>query len=180
MNRVLCRILLSISLTWILGCKSKTDDSQPIRDGIIKHINSLKGLDVSLMEITVVNSTIDGDRAQAQVEIRPKSEQAGTASMQLTYLLEKRGSDWVVVKSQAAGGTMEHPTGGAMPSGSVQGDQLPPGHPPVSGNAAGATATHSNFGDLMRSTQPPATAPAQAAPPANPSSTNSPSTNTRP
>jgi hypothetical protein len=180
MNRVLCRSLLSISLIWILGCKSKTDDSQAIRDGIVKHINSLKGLDVNLMEITVVNSTIDGDRAQAQVEIRPKSEQAGTASMQLTYLLQKRGSDWVVVKSQAAGGTMEHPTSGVMPGGSMQGDQLPPGHPPVGGNAAGTTATHSNFSDLMRSTQPPANAPAQTAPPANAPPTNSPSTYTHP
>jgi hypothetical protein len=153
--------LLTLLLIGLSGCKSKTNDSQAIRDGIVKHIASLKGLDISRMQIDVVKETVDGNQAEAQVEIRPKSEQSGTASMQLNYSLEKRGSEWVVVKSQAAGGSMDHPVGGAMPGGAVPGGALPPGHPAVSGNGG---ATHSNFSDLMRSAQPPAqqTQPAPA------------------
>ncbi len=156
MTRALSIALLALSLLGLLSCKSKTDDTQGIRDGVVKHIASLQGLDINRMQIDVVKTTLDGNQAQAQVEIRPKSEQPGTASMQLNYSLEKRGDEWVVVKSQAAGGTMDHPVGGAMPTGAAPGGALPPGHPAVNGNGA---ATHSNFSDIMRSAQPPAQQP---------------------
>jgi hypothetical protein len=158
MTRGLSIGLFTLSLISLLGCKARTDDTQGIRDGVVKHIASLQGLDINRMQIDVVKATVDGNQAQAQVEIRPKSEQSGTASMQLNYSLEKRGDEWVVVKSQAAGGTLDHPVGGAMPSGTTPGGALPPGHPAVGASGNGA-ATHSNFSDIMRSAQPPAQQP---------------------
>jgi len=55
--------------------------------------------------------------AQAQVEIRLKNSPPDGASMKLSYNLEKRGEEWAVVKSQPAGGTMQHPAPGEMPAG---------------------------------------------------------------
>ena len=71
--------------------------------------------------------------------------------MQVAYNMEKRDGAWVVKKTQAAGGTIEHPAPGANPhqsqnvhsgglpnindilnpTGASAPGALPPGHPPL-------------------------------------------------
>ena len=81
--------------------------------------------------------------------------------MNLSYNMEKRGDDWVVLKGAPAGGTLQHPAPGDMPSGS---GSLPPGHPATGGSPSGQV--HPDFNEIMKSTQPPAQQPAPA--PSNP------------
>jgi hypothetical protein len=157
MKRTLSTAILGISLLLTGGCKSKPDDQQAIRAGVINYLNSLKSLNVSAMDIAITQTTMNGNRAEAKVEVRPKGSAGGDASMQLTYNLEKRGEEWVVVKSQPSGGTMQHPGPGQMPPGGA----MPPGHPNVSGSGAQAPSDHSDFSEIMKSTQPP---PQQALP----------------
>jgi hypothetical protein len=150
-NRVFLPTILATSLFFAGACKSKPDDQQAIRTGVINYLNSLKSLNVSAMDIAVTQTTMNGNQAEARVEVRPKGGTGRDPSMQLTYNLEKRGEEWVVVKSQPSGGTMQHPGPGQMPPGGT----MPPGHPSVSGSGAQAPSGHSDFGEIMKSTQPP-------------------------
>jgi hypothetical protein len=109
------------------------------------------------MDINVTQATVNGNQAQAQVEIRLKNGPPDGASMKLSYNLEKRGEEWAVVKSQSAGGTMQHPAPGEMPPGG-----MPPGHPNVNGTTGQAPAGHPSFDDILKSTQPPAPAASPA------------------
>jgi hypothetical protein len=150
--RALSSTILGVSLLFVGACsKAKPDDQQAIRTGVINYLNSLKSLNLSAMDITVTQTTLNGNQAEAKVEVRPKAGTAGDPSMQLTYNLEKRGEEWVVIKSQPNGGSMQHPGPGQMPPGGT----MPPGHPNASGGGGQASSGHSDFGEIMKSTQPP-------------------------
>jgi len=160
MKRTFFAALLGATLLFAGACKTKPDDKEAIRAGIIQYLGSLNSLNVSAMDINVTQATVNGNQAQAQVEIRLKNGPPDGASMNLSYTLEKRGTEWVVVKSQPTGGTMQHPAPGAMPPGG-----LPPGHPDVSGSAGQAPTGHPDFNGILKSAQPPAQqAPAAPSP----------------
>jgi hypothetical protein len=158
MNRAFFAALLSATLLFAGACRSKVDDKEAIRAGIIKYLGSLNTLNLSAMDINVTQASVNGNQAQAQVEIRLKNSPPDGASMKLSYNLEKRGEEWAVVKSQPAGGTMQHPAPGEMPAGG-----MPPGHPNVNGSAGQAPAGQPDFNGILKSAQPPAAqAPATA------------------
>lgn len=151
MKRAFFAALLAAAMLFAGACKSKPDDKEAIRAGVVKYLGSLNSLNVSAMDINVTQATLNGNQAQAQVEIRLKNGPPDGASMKLSYNLEKRGDEWAVVKSQPAGGTMQHPAPGEMPAGG-----MPPGHPNVNGAPGQAPAGHPSFDDIMKSAQPPA------------------------
>jgi hypothetical protein len=152
MNRAFWAALLAGWLLVTDGCKAKTDETPAIRDGVIKHIAGMNGLNVNNMTITVTKATIDGDKAHADVDIRARSGDPNAPAMQLAYELQKQGNEWVVLKGQATGG-MQHPTAGEMPP--PQGN-LPPGHPSTDGASGQMPADHPDFNAIMNSAQPPA------------------------
>ena len=93
MNRALTATLLGALWIVTVGCKSKTDDRDAIRTGVIKYLTSLNMLNINAMDIKVTQATVKGNQAQAQVEIRAKSGDPAGSSMQLNYSLEKRGDE---------------------------------------------------------------------------------------
>ena len=151
MNRAFFAALLSGFLLLAGGCKSKTENKDAIRDGVVKHIAEMKGLNVNNMTITVTKATINGDKAQADVDIRAKNSDPGAPAMQLTYDMQKQGDEWVVLKVQPTGG-MQHPAPGEMPP---QGS-MPPGHPATGGTSGQMPANHPDFNSILNSAQPPA------------------------
>jgi len=157
MKRAFFTGLLGMTLLFAGACKSKVADTEAIRAGIIKYLGSVNTLNVSAMEIKITQATVNGNQAQAQVEIRLKNSPPDGPSMKLSYNLEKRGEEWTVVKSQPAGGTMQHPAPGEMPQGG-----LPPGHPNVNGTAGQTPAGHPDFNGILKSAQPPAAQPPAA------------------
>ena len=164
MNRSILASLLGALLLCTAACKSqKADDKEAIRRGVVTYLTSLKGLNIPNMDIAVTQYSVNGNQAQAQVEIRAKNGDPNGGMMQLAYNLEKRGEQWVVVKSQPAGGTLQHPGPGEMP----QGGNMPAGHPGASGGAG--QPVHSDLNEIMKSAQPPAQQPAPASnPPSKP------------
>jgi hypothetical protein len=167
MNRLGIAALLGASLLVAGGCQSKADNRDAIRDGVVKHIAGMKGLNVNNMNITVTKTTITGDKAQANVEIRAKNGDPGAPAMQVAYELQKQGEEWVVLKGQATGG-MQHPTAGEMPAGN-----LPPGHPATGGANGQMPPNHPDFNSILNGAQPPPQQPSSgqepAQAPANPS-----------
>jgi hypothetical protein len=146
MNRVFLAALLGALLA-TSACKAKPDANEAIRAGVVKYLISLKGLNIPNMNIKLMKVSIDGNHAHAEVEIRAKNDSAGM--MQLSYVLEKRGEEWVVLKSQPAGGNLQRPAGGEMPGA----EGMPPGHPAV-GGAAGGHA-HPDLDEIMKTAPPP-------------------------
>lgn len=144
------------------GCRQRSD-AEAIRAGIREHLVALKTLDLNAMDINVANVAIHGNQAEAQAEFRPKTGAPAGAEMRVSYVLEKRDGNWVVLKTQAVGGVIEHPAPGANPHQSDQPNALhglpnfrdilppnpdstpplPPGHPPVNPSPAPRDSTAS-------------------------------------
>src|SRR5260370_22947879 len=152
MNRAFLAALLGALLLCTVACKAQMAvDKEAIRQGVVTYLTSMKGVNIPNMDIAVTHYSVNGNQAQAQVEIRAKNGDASGGMMQLAYNLEKRGDQWVVVRSQPAGGTLQHPGPGEIPPGAT----MPPGHPGVSGSSAGQPV-HSDLNEIIRSPQPPA------------------------
>ena len=149
-------------LVLFAGCKKQESDADGVRAGINKHLLSLKTINLGAMDMNVINVSVQGNEAQAQVEFKPKSGGPPGAGMQVSYSLQKQNGQWVVQNTQAAGGSIQHPAPGEnpqtnpgppsqgsmpnfrdlVPGGSGAGgnsNPLPAGHPPVDSRANGHT-----------------------------------------
>jgi hypothetical protein len=133
------------------GCKKQQSDNDAVRAGIMQHLTAVGTLNISAMEMDIRNVSINGNQAHAEVEFRPKTGGAPGAGMQVAYNLEKRDGSWTVLKTQAAGGMIQHPDPNQNPhqnqnvhssslpnfndvlnpAGAPAQGALPPGHPPV-------------------------------------------------
>jgi hypothetical protein len=151
MKRSATAILLFAAFFVIGGCKQQPSDTDAVRAGILQHLTAVGTLNISAMQMDIRSVSINGNQAHAEVEFRPKTGAAPGAGMQVSYNLEKRDGSWVVLKTQAAGGMIQHPDpnqnphqnqnvhSGSLPNFSdvlnpsaapAQG-ALPPGHPPM-------------------------------------------------
>jgi hypothetical protein len=133
----------------VSGCKHQPSDKDAIRAGILQHLKAVGTLNISAMQMDVRNVSINGNQAQAEVEFRPKTGAAPGTGMQVAYNLEKHDGSWTVLKTQAAGGSMQHPDPNQNPhqNQAVHSSSLP------------------NFSDVLK----PTAAPGQAAlPPGHP------------
>ncbi len=160
MRRVIPNLLLGVTLFSVASCKAKPDEKQAIRTGVMNYLNTRKSLNISAMDINVTQTAINGSQAQAQVDFRLKNSAPGGPGMQVNYNLEKRGEEWVVVKSEPSGGSLQHPVPGEMPPGTA----LPPGHTPVGGASGESPGVHPDFSEIMKTAQPPAQQPAAQSP----------------
>jgi hypothetical protein len=163
MKRGFLAALLGAVVLFGVACKSKTDETEAIRAGVIKHLAALNMLNLNNMDVNVTQAAINGNQAQAQVEIRAKGGDPGANAMQIGYSLEKRGEEWVVLKSTGMAGGMQHPGPGEAPPAGAAPGAMPPGHPNVSGGSAQPPGTHPDFNAILNN------APSQQAnPPAQP------------
>jgi len=170
MKRAPLFFILLGSLILFAGCKKPASDADGIRAGINQHLASLKTINLSAMDMTINNFSVQGNEAQAQVEFRPKTGAPQGAGMQVNYTLAKQGDGtWVVQQTTPAGGSIQHPAPGENPPqsmttgstpgpgtqmpnfndlvGGASGAALPPGHPAVnpqgnSGSAPPASNPH--------------------------------------
>jgi hypothetical protein len=133
------------------GCKKQQSDNDAVRAGIMQHLTAVGTLNISAMEMDIRSVSINGNQAHAEVEFRPKTGGVPGAGMQVAYNLEKRDGSWTVLKTQAAGGMIQHPDPSQNPhqnqdvhssslpnfndvlnpAGAPAQGALPPGHPPI-------------------------------------------------
>jgi hypothetical protein len=155
-KRIILAMLFAGSAA-LTACQKQVSPNDAIREGIRQHLASLKTINLSAMDMNLTEVAITGDSAQAQVEYLPKSGAPPGVGMRVSYALEKRDQQWVVVKTNAAGGAIEHPDPGKNPHGqtsqapthgalpnfrelippnaSASNPSRPPGHPAVSGTS---------------------------------------------
>ena len=168
--------LMRISLGLVAfagGCATKPQsDADAVRSGINQHLAGLKTINLAAMDMEVLNISIQGNQAQAQVEFRPKTGAPPGAGMQVSYSLAKQNGVWVVQTTQPMGGTIQHPGPGDNPH--ITPGMTTPGMPgsassgaPSSGaNSAGSSSSGSpspgstssgslpNFRDLVPGASP--------------------------
>lgn len=145
------RFAFFLVIFFAVGCKNQQSDNNAIRAGILQHLRNVGTLDMNAMVMDLKSTSVNGNQAHADVEFRPKTGAPPGAGMQVAYNLEKRDGAWVVLKTQAAGGMIDHPAPGQNPhqNQNVHGGQLPnfselvnpaaapapgtlpPGHPPI-------------------------------------------------
>lgn len=150
LKRITVAIAILATLLLAGACKKQQSDTEAIRAGIMQHLSGVGGLNLGAMQMDIRSVSINGSQAHAEVEFRPKTGAPPGTGMQVAYNLEKRDGAWVVLKTQAAGGTMQHPDPNQNPR---QNQNVHPGSLP-------------NFSDVLN---PGGGAPQGAMPPpANP------------
>ncbi|HYZ86535.1 MAG TPA: hypothetical protein VE621_19130 [Bryobacteraceae bacterium] len=112
--------------------RSAAQSDEAIRTAIVDHLKtSGSGLDPSLVDIKVEKVNFEGNQAKATVSFRPKN--APDAGMAMNYTLESKNGKWEVVGKSGMGSAAGHGAGAGM--GAPQSEQLPPGHPPTTGQS---------------------------------------------
>jgi hypothetical protein len=149
MKRGFLAALLGLAVLFAVACKSKTDEKEAIRAGVIKHLAALNMLNLNNIDVNVTQATVDGNQAQAQVEIRAKGGDSGGNAMRIGYALERRGEEWVVLKSTGMSGGMQHPGPGEAPPAGTTPGAMPPGHPNVTGGSGQTPGPHPDFNAIL-------------------------------
>ena len=101
-------------------------DADAIRAAIEDHLRNDRGINMSVMDMSVDSVSVNGDHAQANAAFHLK--QGGTG-MTMTYFLERHANGWLVMRNQPAGGQFVHPPMDKVHSG-MSGNTAPP---PASG-----------------------------------------------
>src|SRR5258708_27837714 len=141
-------VVLALSLTILLaGCKkSAASTENEIRIAIEAHLSHKGTLNLQSFNTVVKQVTVQGDRAQAQVEFHVKN---GPGMMQLTYALQKTAGNWTVIESNPVGADFSHPP-------------LDPSKSPAMGAPAGSASILS---DPLRTFKMGGTPPTPTVPP---------------
>jgi len=88
------------------GSTENGGDTAAITSAIEQHLRSNSAVNMSAMDMTVGQVTVNGDQAQASAEFRSKQ---GGPSMLMTYFLQRQSDGWVVTRSRPSGGQYSHP-----------------------------------------------------------------------
>ena len=137
MNRLtIATAAFGLSITILSGCKRDIQSTDAVRQGVLTYL--AKRSDLLSMDVSVTNVAYRQDEETATVHFQAKGSNTPGSGMDMRYVLERKGNEWVV-KGRAGGDAhgASAPQGmgsphtapdsiGAMPQ------TLPPGHPPVS------------------------------------------------
>ena len=128
--------LLLASALLFAACSKNIQTTEAVQASVVEYLSGIAaktGLDMNSMQVDVAAVSFQRDEARATVAIRPKN-MAGSAAMQMTYTLDRKGDKWVVRGPGEAAGN----THGAPPPITDEKAPLPAGHPPV-GSSPGGT-----------------------------------------
>jgi hypothetical protein len=158
-------IVVGLIASLACGCKKNIDNNEAVKQGINAYLS--KRSDLLAMDVNVTSVAYRGDEATAVVRFQAKGNNAPSAGMSMEYVLERKGSQWVV---KGRGGSEAHgspqagsPQGGAaVPGGGAPGapaggsigampQTLPPGHPSTGAPGGALPPGHPPIGDKKSS-----------------------------
>jgi len=113
-----------VCLSVLCACKKDIQNEQAVRQGIMNYL--AKRSDLSSMDVTISSVAFRQNEADATVHFQAKNSNAPGTGMDMSYVLERKGNEWVV--KGRTGSNASHGMGSGMPSG---GGALPPGHPTI-------------------------------------------------
>lgn len=139
-SRLVAALLVAGFLLGFAACDSSDKSDIQIREAVRQYLASRT--DLGRMDVELDEVEYNGDQAKAKVTIQARGDEK--ARLQMTYNLQRVGSEWKVQPSgggHGGGGTMppasgmppgHPPTGGSESQG---GGQMPPNHPPIGGGS---------------------------------------------
>lgn len=136
MNRLtLASVALGLSITVLSGCKKDIQSTEAVRQGVLAYLS--KRSDLLSMDVSIANVTYRQDEATATVHLQAKGSNSPGSGMDIRYLLERKGNEWVV-KGRASGDNHGAnaqpgmpPAHGTPDSIGAMPQTLPPGHPAI-------------------------------------------------
>ena len=120
------------ALVLLSGCRKDIQNKEAVRQGVLNYL--AKRSDLTAMDIDVSNVSFHKNEANATVHFQAKGSPEPGAGMEIKYILERTGDQWVVKGRSSMAGS-----GHGTPAGGDAG-QLPPGHPSVPGAGAASPA----------------------------------------
>lgn len=84
--------MLLASALALIGCRGANQDQEAIRQGILDHLAEA-GLSNQNMDVSVTSFKLNGEKADAVVQIAAKGAGPG---LQMHYTLQHQGNRWVV------------------------------------------------------------------------------------
>lgn len=130
MRKLLLPLLLIVSLT-LGACKRDIENEDAVRRGILNYF--AKRQDLSSMDVSVSKVAFRQNEADAVVHLQAKNTTAPGSGLDMSYVLERKGNEWVVKGKGLGpghGSGMSMPAPGMPAPGQMPGS-LPPGHPAV-------------------------------------------------
>lgn len=137
MRKHLLAFTLSLSAALLVGCggapsggtaSSSGNSRAEIQAAVDAHLAKRTDLALGDMDVTVKSVEFNGDAAEAVVGFRASG--AAEEAMSMTYQLTRTDSGWQVKPKEGMGGH-----GGITPPPTAEDPNLPPGHPPTTGEA---------------------------------------------
>lgn len=121
-------IAVCVLAAWLSGCAKNIENKDAVRQAVMNYL--AKRSDLLAMDVSVASVEFRQDEATATVHFQAKGNQAPGAGMNMQYVLERNGSEWVV--KGRSGSSSGNPHTGLPQGGSVApGQTLPPGHPGI-------------------------------------------------
>ena len=139
--------VLVLTATLLSGCKKDIQNNEAVRQGIMNYL--AKRSDLLAMDVKVTSVAFRQNEATAMVRFQARNNSSPNAGMTMQYVLERKGSEWVVRGRAGGDAHTGMPQGapgapgvpgapGANGSGSIGAmpQTLPPGHPSVGSGAS--------------------------------------------
>ena len=114
----------------LAACHKNIQTTDAVQQGIMKYLASRQGL--TAMDVSVVSVSFRENEADATVHFQAKGSTNPASGIDMKYVLERHGNEWVV-KGRSGMGQGANPHGGmgGNPHGGTGMPSLPPGHPAI-------------------------------------------------
>jgi hypothetical protein len=107
----------------LCACHKNIQNTEAVRAGVMTYL--AKRSDLSAMDVSIASVSFRGDEADATVHFQAKNTTGAGTGLDMKYILERSGNQWVVKGRHGGMGA------GANPHGDMSGSGLPPGHPAI-------------------------------------------------
>jgi hypothetical protein len=115
----------------LCGCKKDIQNQDAVRQGVLNYLSKRPGL--LDMDVSVKSVSFRENEATAQVHFQAKGNSSPGAGMNMEYVLDRQGAEWVV--RAKTGANAAHGANGPPPSAAPG---TAPAMPPGQGTSSGA------------------------------------------
>jgi hypothetical protein len=117
----------------VAACGSGMQTKEQVRRDLLDYLSTKVGLDMKALDVDVTKVTFSDGQAHASVSFHQKSDTSVSGGMEMQYTLAPKSGHWVVTGRADSQGRGLSGSANELPPGhpQVSGEPLPPGHPAI-------------------------------------------------